>query len=129
MRFKAFEIMQILTTGLLGILSIGATALTIPLEQEVLHTLSSLEKDVCPLAPKVTAPEDGLHPAIKFVKDDSVRGQQVKRLSRAVQVPTTVTDYMVNPYDELFAPFVELHNVLESLFPLTYVCLFQRPYQ
>ncbi|KAL1998448.1 hypothetical protein VTN02DRAFT_6159 [Thermoascus thermophilus] len=114
--------MHTLPTGLLGILSIGVTALTIPFEQQLLHTVpSSVEKDdVCPLAPKVTAPEDGLHPAIRFVEDDSVREQQVRRLSRAVQVPTTITDDMVDPYDGRFAPFVELHEVLEALFPLTY---------
>lgn len=114
-------IMQVRTAGLLGLLSVGTTALTIPFQQDVLQE-STLREDICPLAPKVTAPEDGLHPAIKFVQDESVRQQQVERLSRAVQVPTTVTDYMTDPYDERFEPFVELHMVLESLFPLTYVC-------
>ncbi|QMW45916.1 hypothetical protein G4B11_009371 [Aspergillus flavus] len=68
----------------------------------------------------ISPPEDGLLPALRFVKDESIRARQANRLSRAVQVPTTVTDYMKDPYDEGFAPFVEFQELLEKLFPLTH---------
>lgn len=102
---------------LLGLLS-TATALGIPFHQQPLTTFS--KEDLCPLAPKVNAPDDGLLSALRFVEGESFRTLQVERLSRAVQVPTTIGDYMIDPYDEGFAPFVEFHKLLESLFPLTH---------
>ncbi|KAJ9361819.1 hypothetical protein C8Q69DRAFT_7649 [Paecilomyces variotii] len=110
--------MYLLSAATLGLLSIGAAALTIPSQQQVLDTF--LKKDICPLAPKIVAPEDGLHPAIEFIKDEAIKTKQVERLSRAVQVPTTVNDFSTDPYDEVFTPFLELHKLLKSLFPLTY---------
>lgn len=102
---------------LLGLLS-TSTALSIP-QQQTLNEYA--KKELCPLASKVKLPDDGLYSALRFVEDDSIRSRQVERLSKAVQVPTTVNDYMIDPYDEGFTPFVELHEILESLFPLTYV--------
>lgn len=78
-------------------------------------------KDACPLAPKVTPPVDGLHSSLKFVEDPSIRAKQAERLSKAVQVPSTSTEAVTDPYDDYFAPFLDLHRVLESLFPLTWV--------
>lgn len=116
--------MYLLSAATLGLLSIGAAALTIPSQQQVMDTF--LKKDICPLAPKIVAPEDGLHPAIEFIKDEAIKTKQVERLSRAVQVPTTVNDFSTDPYDEVFTPFLELHKLLKSLFPLTYAYLLPR---
>ncbi|GAB1195899.1 hypothetical protein APSETT444_005164 [Aspergillus pseudonomiae] len=105
----------------IALLSPTVTALSIPLpfgpSQQVLNPWSD---EICPLAPKISPPEDGLHPALRFVEDDSIRAQQANRLSRAVQVPTTVTDYLKDPYDEGFAPFVEFQDLLKELFPLVH---------
>lgn len=114
--------MHLLSAATLGLLSTGAAALTIPSQQQILDTFS--KKDICPLAPKVYPPEDGFHPAIKFVKDEAVKTKQVERLSKAVQVPTTVNDFSTDPYDDVFTPFVEFHKLLKSLFPLTYALTF-----
>ncbi|KAL5358097.1 hypothetical protein BJX96DRAFT_35929 [Aspergillus floccosus] len=99
--------------GLLALLP-QSTAFTIP------QIPLGRNSEICPLAPKVPAPNDGLDSALKFVKDASLRAQQVDRLSRAVQVPTTVNDYMTDPWDEGFAPFVEFQDLLRELFPLTH---------
>ncbi|KNG90094.1 putative vacuolar carboxypeptidase Cps1 [Aspergillus nomiae NRRL 13137] len=105
----------------IALLSPTVTALNIPLpfgpSQQVLNPWSD---EICPLAPKISPSEDGLHPALRFVEDDSIRAQQANRLSRAVQVPTTVTDYLTDPYDEGFAPFVEFQDLLKELFPLVH---------
>ncbi|KAB8200131.1 hypothetical protein BDV34DRAFT_217451 [Aspergillus parasiticus] len=109
---------------IVGLLSPTVTSLSIPIpflpSQEVLNPSPWFDNDICPLAPKISPPEDGLLPALRFVKDESIRARQANRLSRAVQVPTTVTDYMKDPYDEGFAPFVEFQELLEKLFPLTH---------
>lgn len=102
--------------------SIHLPFLQTPLEANGLRDVSPLEsslKDACPLAPKVSPPADGLHPSIKFVEDASIRAKQAERLSKAVQVPSTSTEAVTDPYDDYFAPFLDLHRVLESLFPLT----------
>jgi Gly-Xaa carboxypeptidase len=95
----------------------SAMSLSIPSPQQILNSWSGTN-NICPLAPKVGVPEDGLLSALRFVQDESIRLQQVDRLSRAVQVPTTVNDYMTDPFDEGFAPFVEFQALLETLFPL-----------
>lgn len=77
--------------------------------------------ETCPLAPKLIPKNDGLHPAVTFVQDPSVRAQQVERLSKAVQVPTTVTDFMTDPFDEGFDVFVQFQDALEDLFPRVHV--------
>lgn len=76
------------------------------------------DSEVCPLAPKLTAATtDGLHPALKFVQDPAHHAKQVERLSRAVQVPTTVSDFMTDPYDEGFEVFVKFQEELKDMFP------------
>ncbi|KAB8236896.1 Gly-Xaa carboxypeptidase [Aspergillus alliaceus] len=113
-------------TPLLALLltPLTASSLTIPFpfttttsSQQILVP-SDLE--ICPLAPKITPPNDGLLPSLRFLEDNAFRARQANRLSRAVQVPTTVTDYMRDPYDEGFAPFVEFQELLERLFPVTH---------
>ena len=105
-----------------GLLVPSAAALSIPSPQQILETFTFGEtSDLCPLAQKVEVPHDGFFPALKFVEDSSFKSRQVHRLSRAVQVPTTVDDYMRDPYDEKFAPFADFQNLLQTLFPLTYV--------
>ncbi|KAL1968084.1 hypothetical protein VTN77DRAFT_2214 [Rasamsonia byssochlamydoides] len=108
--------------ALLGLLSTSATALSIhlPSGQVPLEADSFDFKDVCPLAPKVSPPADGLHPSSKFVEDDAIKLKQAERLSKAVQIPSTSTEAVTDPYDDYFAPFLDLHRVLGELFPLTH---------
>lgn len=112
---------------LLGLASVpSALALGIPAQQVMLpgsisHSLETLNpspRETCPQAPKVGPPNDGLHSSLKFLKDEAFRVRQAKRLSRAVQVPTTVGDFATDPYDESFEPIVEFQSLLEDLFPL-----------
>ena len=96
----------------------SAMSLSIPSPQQILESFTGAGNDICPQASKVSFPDDGLLSALRFVKDDAVRSQQAERLSKAIQIPTVVNDYMTDPYDEGFAPFVEFQELLESLFPL-----------
>lgn len=113
--------------SLFGLALPSALALGIP--QQVLlpgsnsnaHSLEALKpsaRETCPQAPKVASPNDGLHSSLTFLKDEAFRARQAKRLSRAVQVPTTVGDFATDPYDESFEPIVEFQSLLEELFPL-----------
>lgn len=80
--------------------------------------------DVCPLAPKVAPPKDGLHPSFDFINDPTFLSTQVERLSRVVQVPSTSTELEDDPWSDYYAPFLDLHDELADLFPLVYVsCL------
>lgn len=75
----------------------------------------------CPLAPKITPDTtDGLLPSLHLIQNETIRGIQADRLSRAVQVPTSVSDYMTDPEDEGFAPFLDFQDLLRELFPLVY---------
>lgn len=74
--------------------------------------------DLCPLAPKIAPNGSALHPALTFLSDPSVRATQISRLARAVQVPTTVTDFMMDPFDEGFDVFVRFQELLAEMFPL-----------
>lgn len=83
---------------------------------------SNRANEVCPLAPKVTpATADGLRPALKFIQDPAHHAKQIERLARAVQVPTTVTDFMTDPWDDGFEVFVKFQEVLEDMFPRVYI--------
>jgi Gly-Xaa carboxypeptidase len=113
--------------ALLGLASVpSALALGIPAQQVLLpgslaHGLEALmpsARETCPQALKVASPNDGLHSSLTFLKDEAFRARQAKRLSRAVQVPTTVGDFATDPYDESFEPIVEFQALLEELFPL-----------
>ena len=98
-------------------------------QQHPLSSLSNLipslhpnnDNELCPLAPKVSPPNDGLHDSLHFLHDAKVRETQARRLSRAVQVPTTVSDFMTDPYDEGFEVFVRFQELLAEMFPLVYV--------
>ncbi|CEJ57146.1 hypothetical protein PMG11_05851 [Penicillium brasilianum] len=85
-----------------------------------LEALKPSARETCPQAPKVATPNDGFHSSLTFLKDEAFRARQAKRLSRAVQVPTTVGDFATDPYDESFAPIVEFQSLLEELFPLVH---------
>ena len=113
--------------AVLGLASLSpALALNIPTQQILLpeaglsqHAPAKLSgRETCPQAQKVDAPNDGLHPALTFLEDDAFRARQAKRLSRAVQIPTTVGDYADDPYDEAFEPMVEFQALLQEMFPL-----------
>lgn len=115
---------------LLGLALPSALALNIPSQQTLFseeQILNSAVKpsgrETCPQAPKVAAPNDGLHSSLLFLKDEAFRARQAKRLSRAVQVPTTVGDFMTDPYDEAFEPVVKFQELLKEMFPLVYVSL------
>ncbi|PYH84855.1 vacuolar carboxypeptidase Cps1 [Aspergillus uvarum CBS 121591] len=104
---------------IVGLLAPSVASLSVPSAQQLLNSWSSGESsNLCPLATKVEAPDDGFFSSVKFVTDDAVKSRQVDRLSRAVQVPTAIDDYMKDPYDEKFAPFLEFHELLQTLFPL-----------
>ncbi|KAJ6114871.1 hypothetical protein N7486_000649 [Penicillium sp. IBT 16267x] len=102
----------------------SALALNVPAQQilfpESHHAANPSTRETCPQAEKVAAPNDGLHPALIFLEDASFRARQANRLSRAVQIPTTVGDYATDPYDEAFEPVVEFQKLLEELFPLVH---------
>lgn len=119
--------MKVLT--LLGLASVpSALALNIPAQQILFSDDSPRNaavkpsgRETCPQAPKVTAPNDGLHSSLTFLQDEAFRARQADRLSRAVQVPTTVGDFMTDPYDEAFEPVVKFQELLKEMFPLVYV--------
>lgn len=82
---------------------------------------SSHEDSLCPLPPRINLPaSQHLHPALTFLHDPSYRDRQIERLSRAVRIPTTVTDFMTDPYDPGFEVFGRFHDVLREMFPLVY---------
>ncbi|KAL2808408.1 hypothetical protein BJX63DRAFT_409386 [Aspergillus granulosus] len=105
---------------ILPILLSCAASYTIPSSpQKILGSpISETIKEKCPLPPKVTPDDDGLFSSLRYLQDEEILQRQATRLSRAVQIPTTVTDSMNDPYDESFAPFVDLHKLLAELFPL-----------
>ncbi|KAJ5624403.1 hypothetical protein N7510_000712 [Penicillium lagena] len=109
--------------SLLPFLGVASTtlALTIPDTQQILGAFTDFSaRETCPQAAKVAAPNDGLHDASLFLSDAAFRSRQAKRLSRAVQAPTAISDYMVDPYDPAFEPFVEFQEYLEETFPLVH---------
>ncbi|KAJ5885051.1 hypothetical protein N7495_009561 [Penicillium taxi] len=106
--------------ALLG-LALPSIALNIPTQQTIFDAdLSRSKHDTCPQAAKVAEPNDGFHDALTFLEDEASRARQVYRLSKAVQVDTTVGDYAKDPYDEAFANFAEFQTLLEELFPLVH---------
>lgn len=116
--------------ALLGLALPSALALNIPSQQTLFSEEPSRNSPVkpsgqetCPQAPKVAAPNDGLHSSLHFLQDEAFRARQAKRLSSAVQVPTTVGDFMTDPYDEAFEPVVKFQQLLKEMFPLVYVLL------
>ncbi|KAJ5248319.1 hypothetical protein N7524_012279 [Penicillium chrysogenum] len=119
------------TLALLTLAVVPSLALNIPTQQRLFpeNELSSNRynplstpstRETCPQPRKVNTPNDGLHSSQTFLSDDAFRARQAKRLSRAVQIPTTVGDYMKDPYDEAFEPIVEFQSLLEEMFPLVH---------
>lgn len=113
---------------LLGLVAVPSLALNIP-AQQLLFPNADLSDDhkplsnpagreTCPQPPKASLPDDGFHSSQVFLSDDAFRARQANRLSRAVQVPTTVGDYMKDPYDEAFEPVVKFQALLKEMFPL-----------
>ncbi|KAJ6087292.1 hypothetical protein N7467_006206 [Penicillium canescens] len=117
--------------ALLGLVSVPSLALNIPAQQllfpdaDISSYYNNLlskpsAQETCPQAPKVETPNDGLHSSEIFLSDEAFRARQADRLSRAVQVPTTVGDYMKDPYDDAFEPVVKFQSLLEKMFPLVH---------
>lgn len=110
------------------IITTGAAARWLPSGQTPLLLLDDDDdtpgRHVCPLPAKVPPPADGFHSSLEFVQSEAVRQRQVDRLSRAVQVPSTSTELEDDPWSDYYAPFIELHEVLEDLFPLVYVYVY-----
>lgn len=112
--------------ALLGLAVPSAIALNIPAQQILFpekgvfrdELVQPSGRETCPQAPKSAAPNDGLHSSLIFLEDEAFRARQAQRLSRAVQVPTTVGDYATDPYDKAFEPFVKFQKLLKELFPL-----------
>lgn len=112
--------------ALLGLAVPSAIALNIPTQQILFSDKGVFRnelagpsgRETCPQASKVPSPNDGLHSSLIFLEDEAFRARQAKRLSRAVQVPTTVGDYATDPYDEAFEPVVQFQKLLEQMFPL-----------
>ncbi|KAJ5970610.1 uncharacterized protein N7479_000528 [Penicillium vulpinum] len=119
------------TLSLLGLAAVPSLALNIPIQQ-LLFPDADLSvshdnplaypstRETCPQPPKVSIPNDGLHSSETFLSDDTFRARQADRLSRAVQIPTTVGDYAVDPYDEVFEPVVKFQSLLKEMFPLVH---------
>ncbi|RDW86227.1 Gly-Xaa carboxypeptidase [Aspergillus mulundensis] len=97
-----------------------ADAFTIPLSPQQILSASTADKKVCPLAEKVFPEDNGLFPSVQYVQNGTILQRQVERLSKAVQIPTQITDSMIDPDDEAFVPFVDFHKLLAELFPLVY---------
>lgn len=115
---------------LLGLASLpSAIALNIPAQQILFpgelsrNSAEPSGRETCPQAPKVAVPNDGLQSSLKFLDDGAFRTRQAKRLSRAVQVPTVVGDFMEDPYDDAFEPVVQFQELLKEMFPLVYVLI------
>ncbi|CEL07863.1 hypothetical protein ASPCAL11017 [Aspergillus calidoustus] len=97
-----------------------AASYTIPSSpQQILGTTNSkTAKEICPLPSKVLLGDEKLLSSLRYLQDEKILHRQVTRLSKAVQIPTTITDSMKDPYDESFASFVDFHKLLAELFPL-----------
>ncbi|CAI7672986.1 unnamed protein product [Penicillium bialowiezense] len=113
--------------GLLA-LAVPSLALNIPTQQHLTGDLLSgfsnplkpSARETCPQPPKAITPNDGFHSSQTFLSDAAFRARQANRLSRAVQVPTTVGDFAKDPYDKAFEPVVKFQKLLTELFPLVH---------
>ncbi|KAL4924578.1 Gly-Xaa carboxypeptidase [Aspergillus undulatus] len=97
-----------------------AEAFTIPSSPQQVLGISTADKESCPLAPKVLLNDTDLFPSLRYLQDEAILQRQVTRLSKAVQIPTQITDTMTDPDNDAFAPFVDFHKLLAELFPLVY---------
>lgn len=107
-------------------LAVPSLALNIPTQQLLSNDLwagfsnplKQVARETCPQPAQVSTPEDGFHSSQTFLSDEAFRARQAHRLSRAVQVPTTVGDFAKDPYDPAFEPVVKFQELLVELFPL-----------
>jgi Gly-Xaa carboxypeptidase len=116
------------TLALLSLAAVPSLGLNIPTQQLLspgnllgshYNPLSkTAARETCPQPPKASMPDDGLHSSQTFLSDEAFRARQANRLSRAVQIPTTVGDFATDPYDDAFEPVVKFQELLEELFPL-----------
>ncbi|OJJ84285.1 Gly-Xaa carboxypeptidase [Aspergillus glaucus CBS 516.65] len=88
--------------------------------QRPLPLQATISEISCPLPPKIDPDTDGFLSSLHFIQDNDIRERQVDRLSRAVQVDTSVGDSVTDPEDEGFAPFVDFQDLLRELFPLVH---------
>ncbi|KAL6904175.1 carboxypeptidase S [Trichoderma evansii] len=85
--------------------------------QEPLNSITP-SKSQCNLPPILDPASDGLPSADELFASKSARDQQVKRLQSIVQVPSISYDDNGDVgEDERWAPFFDLHKVLEKTFP------------
>jgi Gly-Xaa carboxypeptidase len=117
--------MILLTTAVGLIIALASVKFaSIPALQQILNSWNinyHNQNNICPLAPIVQSPLDGLLPPHRFTRDQSIRMRQADRLSKAVRIPTVIEESMQDPYSEEFGQFLDFHGLLRSLFPLTYV--------
>ncbi|PTB39326.1 hypothetical protein M441DRAFT_196559 [Trichoderma asperellum CBS 433.97] len=86
--------------------------------QEPLSSIAPSSKSQCNLPPILDPTGDGLPSADELFASKSARDQQVKRLQAIVQVPSiSYDDNGPVGEDKRWAPFFDLHKVLEKTFP------------
>lgn len=85
--------------------------------QEPLSSIAP-SKSQCNIPPILDPTGDGLPSAKDLFASDSARDQQIKRLQAIVQVPSiSYDDNGPVGEDKRWAPFFDLHKVLEKTFP------------
>ncbi|OTA99801.1 hypothetical protein M426DRAFT_252317 [Hypoxylon sp. CI-4A] len=91
------------------------------LSQSVTSRLRSSDPEKwCPLSEVISPGDDGLKESVHFMNTQQLQ-LQVQRLSAAVRVPSESYDDNGDvDEDPRWAPFEDLHQALEQLFPLTH---------
>lgn len=81
-------------------------------------TSSSAGSFACDLSPAVDPSDDGLPSAEELFSGDAALAKQVERHQAIVRVPSVSYDDLGPPgEDERWAPFYDLHETLEAVFP------------
>lgn len=79
---------------------------------------ASVSEFKCDLPPAIDPSADGLPSADELFSTDKALAKQVERHQAIVRVPSVSYDDLGEPdEDERWAPFFDLHEVLEVLFP------------
>lgn len=107
--------------ALLSSVIAGASA-SIPvrfLDQVPLDTQAGLDSEfTCNLPQAIDPAGDGLPSADSLFSSDEALDRQIKRHQAVVRVPSVSYDDNGSPgEDERWAPFYDLHKVLEDLYP------------